>query len=225
MVVFVLFFIVFVAVGIVSYFVGQQRIRDIATFATAHGLTVLGSDWDMGDSGFSLFEAGNRRYWRNVLRGQWKDLPVTYCDYSYVVSDGKNQNTISFSNVIATLGVQWMSQVTVSPRGMIGALAEKSVGAPGIKFESIDFNDRFDVQCSDGAFAIELIDAQMIETLLALDPGYHVVFGPEEMMVYAHRRPVTELGAMFDAAALIGQRIPALARTGPAPSADPTAGV
>ena len=104
MVLFVLFFIVVVVVGFVSYFVGQQRIRDIAAFAAAHGLTVIGNDWDMGDCGFSLFDAGNRRYWHNVLRGQWNGLPVTYCDYSYVVSDGKNQNTVSFSNVIATLG-------------------------------------------------------------------------------------------------------------------------
>jgi hypothetical protein len=223
MVVFVLFFIVVAVVGVVSYFAGQQRIRDIAAFATAHGLTVLGSDWDMGDSGFSLFEAGNRRYWRNVLRGQWSGLPVTYCDYSYVISDGKNQNTVSFSNVIASPGVQWMPQVTCSPRGVIGALAEKSVGAPGIKFESIDFNDRFDVQCSEGSFAVELIDAQMIETLLALDPSYHVVFGPVDLMVYAHRKPVAELGAMFDAAALITQRIPAIVRAQPASS--PPAGV
>lgn len=223
MVVFVLFFIVVAVVGVVSYFAGQQRIRDIAAFATAHGLTVLGSDWDMGDSGFSLFEAGNRRYWRNVLRGQWSGLPVTYCDYSYVISDGKNQNTVSFSNVIASPGVQWMPQVTCSPRGVIGALAEKSVGAPGIKFESIDFNDRFDVQCSEGSFAVELIDAQMIETLLALDPSYHVVFGPVDLMVYAHRKPVAELGAMFDAAALITQRIPAIVRA--QPTSSPPAGV
>ena len=221
MVLFVLFFIVAAAVGLVSYFVGQQRIRDISTFAAAHGLTVLGGDWDLGDSGFSLFEMGNRRYWRNVLRGQWNGLPVTYCDYSYVVSDGKNQNTVSFSNVIATLGGQWIPQVTVSPRGVIGALVEKSVGAPGIRFESIAFNDRFDVQSSDGAFAVELIDAQMIETLLGLDPGYHVVFGPVELMVYAHRRPVAELGAMFDAAALVVQRIPALVRSRTVTGAQP----
>jgi hypothetical protein len=224
MVVFVLFFIVVAVVGVVSYFVGQQRIRDIAAFASAHGLTSLGSDWDMGDSGFSLFEAGNRRYWRNVLRGQWKGLPVTYCDYSYVVSDGKNQNTVSFSNVVATIGVQWIPPVTVTPCGMIGALAEKSVGAPGIRFESIDFNDRFDVQSSDAAFACELIDAQMIETLLSLDPGYHVVFGPVELMVYAHRQSVAELGAMLDATALVASRIPALVRTS-GPPADSPAGV
>jgi hypothetical protein len=224
MVVFVLFFVVVAVVGAVSYFVGQQRIRDIATFASAHGLTSLGSDWDMGDSGFSLFDAGNRRYWRNVLRGQWSGLPVTYCDYSYVVSDGKSENTVSFSNVIATLGVEWMPPVTCTPRGMIGAIAEKSVGAPGIKFESIEFNDRFDVQCGEGAFAVELIDAEMIETLLALDPTYHVVFGPVNLMVYAHRKQVAELAAMFDAAALIAQRIPAMVRTQPvsAPAPPPT---
>jgi hypothetical protein len=214
MVLFVLFFIVVVVVGGVSYFMGQQRIRDIAAFAAAHSLTVLGSDWDLDDRGFALFRAGNRRYWRNVLRGQWSALPVVYCDYSYVVSDGKNQNTYSFSNVIATLGMQ-MPQVRVSPRSAIGALAEKSIGAPGIRFESIDFNDRFDVQADDDAFAVELIDAQMIETLLGLDHGYHVVFGPEDVMVYTHRLPVAEIGALFDATALIVQRVPALVRTRP----------
>jgi hypothetical protein len=211
MVLFVVFFIFVVVVGFVAYFAGQQRIRDIATFATAHGLTVIGNDWDLGDCGFSLFRAGNRRYWHNVLRGQWNGLPVTYCDYSYVVSDGKNQSTISFSNVIATLPVS-MPQVTVASRSAIGVLAEKSIGAPGIRFESIDFNDRFDVQSDDDAFAVELIDAQMIVTLLGLDRGYHVVFGPEYLMVDAHRLQVAEIGALFDAAALIVERIPALVR-------------
>jgi|SRR5580704_12517687 hypothetical protein len=215
MVLFVVFFIFVVVVGFVSYFSGRQRIRDIATFAAAHGLQVIGNDWDLGDCGFSLFREGSRRYWYNVLRGQWNSLPVSYCDYSYVVSDGKNQNTVSFSNVIATIGAQ-MPQVTVSPRGAIGTLAERSIGAPGIRFESIDFNDRFDVHSNDDAFAVELIDAQMIETLLGIDHAYHVVFGPEYLMVYAHRRPVAEIGALFDATALITGRIPALvrARTG-----------
>jgi hypothetical protein len=211
MVLFVLFLIVVVVVGAVAYLAGQQRIRDIAAFASAHGLTVIGNDWDMGDCGFSLFDSGNRRYWHNVLRGQWNTLPVTYCDYSYVVSDGKNQNTFSFSNVIANLPAP-MPQVIVAPRSAIGTLAEKSIGAPGIRFESIDFNDRFDVHSSDETFAVELIDAQMILALLGLDHGYHVVFGPQYLMVYAHRQTVAEIGALFDAAELIVQRIPALVR-------------
>jgi hypothetical protein len=211
MVLFVLFLIVVVVVGAVAYLAGQQRIRDIAAFASAHGLAVIGNDWDMGDCGFSLFDSGNRRYWHNVLRGQWNTLPVTYCDYSYVVSDGKNQTTFSFSNVIANLPAP-MPQVTVAPRSAIGTLAEKSIGAPGIRFESIDFNDRFDVHSSDETFAVELIDAQMILALLGLDHGYHVVFGPQYLMVYAHRQTVAEIGALFDAAELIVQRIPALVR-------------
>ena len=93
-------------VGVVAYSAGQQRIRDIAAFGSAHGLTALGSDWDMDDHGFALFRQGNRRYWRNVLRGQWNSTPATYCDYSYVTGDGKNQNTESFSNVLGALGMQ-----------------------------------------------------------------------------------------------------------------------
>ena len=72
------------------------------------------------------------------------------------------------------------------------------------------------MQCGDAAFAVELIDAQMIETLLGLDPAYHVVFGPEDLMVYSHRMPVAEIAALFDAAALVAQRIPALVRPRPA---------
>lgn len=211
MVLFAVFLLIVVVVGFVAYVAGQQRIRDIAAFAAAHGLTVMGNEWDVGDAGLSLFDKGNRRYWHNVLRGAWTGLPMTYCDYAYVVSDGKNSTTYSFSNVIATLGMQ-MPQVMVSPRSALGALAEQSIGAPGIRFESIDFNDRFNVESNSNAFAVELIDARMIETLLGLDPAYHVVFGPEYLMVYAHRRTVAEIAGLFDATAAVAQRIPAMVR-------------
>jgi hypothetical protein len=213
--------VVVLVAGVVSYVVGQQRIRDMRTFAAAHALTVVGSRWDLGDCGFSLFDMGTRRSWGNVLRGTWGGLPVTSCDYTYVQQSGRSSETFSFSNVISPLGMQ-MPWVTVTPRSAIGVLAERSIGAPGIRFESIDFNDHYDVHTSDEAFAVELIDAQMIETLLALDHGCHVVFGPEYLMVYRHRQPVSEIGAIFDATVAVAQRIPALvrARSG-APSAAP----
>jgi hypothetical protein len=200
-----------VVAGVVSYFVTRQRMRDIRAFAAAHGLASNGNRWELGDCGFSLFHEGNRRYWRNVIQGTWNGLAVAYCDFTYVVQAGKNQETFSFSNVVSSLSMA-MPWVTVSPRGIIGAFAEKSVGAPGIRFESIDFNDRFDVRSSDGAFAVELIDAQMIETLLGLDHGVHIVFGPEYLMVYNHRKPVVEIAPIFDAAVAVTQRIPALVR-------------
>ncbi|HVC05410.1 MAG TPA: DUF3137 domain-containing protein [Candidatus Acidoferrales bacterium] len=195
--------------GAVSYLLQQQRARDIGAFAAAHGLTAKGKQWDLGDCGFSLFRQGNRRSWRNVMQGTWNGLPSVYCDYTYVVQAGKNTETFSFSNVVSALGME-IPWVTVSPRGILGTLAEKSVGAPGVRFESIDFNDRFDVRSSDDAFAVELIDAQMIETLLSLDHAMHVVFGPDSMMVYTHRRPVVEVPPIFDATVTLSQRIPAL---------------
>jgi hypothetical protein len=219
MLLFFFILVVVLVVGVVSFFVTQQRVRDIRAFAAAHGLVAKGNQWDMGDCSFSLFNMGSRRYWRNVMQGTWNGLAVSYCDFSYVVQEGKNQETYSFSNVVAPLGIE-MPCVTVSPRGIIGALAERSLGAPGVRFESIDFNDRFDVQCSDDAFAVELIDAQMIETLLGFDHGVHVVFGPDSLMVYSHRRPVAEIAPLFDATVVVTQRIPALvrARTGQPPA-------
>jgi len=205
--------VVFIAVllGAVAYFRVQQRVRSIKLFASLNGLVLMGNDWDLGDCGFSLFTEGNRRYWRNVMRGPWGGLPVTYCDFTYVVSEGRSENALSFSNVIGVLGMP-IPAVTVSPRGVVGAFAERTVGAPGIRFESIEFNDRFDVHSSDESFAVELIDAQMIQTLLSLDHGYHVVFGPEYLMVYAHRRPVEEIRGLFDATVRVSRRIPDLVR-------------
>jgi hypothetical protein len=209
--VFLVFLVIIAVAGVVSYFVAQQRVRDIGAFATTHGLTVFGNGWDLGDCGFGLFTSGNRRYWRNVLRGQWGGMPMTYCDYSYVVQSGRNSETYAFSNAICPLGMQ-IPWVTVLPRSALGALAERSIGAPGIRFESLDFNDRFDVHSDEESFAIELIDARMIETLLGLDPRFHVVFGPDYLMVYARRLPVAEIGAVLDATASVSQRIPALVR-------------
>jgi hypothetical protein len=203
--------VVVLVVGVVSFFVTQQRVRDMRAFATAHGMTYLGSKWDLGDCSFSLLRSGNRRYWRNVLRGSWGQLPVTYCDYTYVQQEGKNQSSFSFSCVLTPLGMQ-MPQVTISPRNALGALAERAIGAPGIRFESIDFNDTFDVHCVDQAFAVELIDARMIEALLGLDHGLHAVFGEEYLMLYKHRQSVAEIGAILDATATVSQRIPALVR-------------
>ena len=110
--------------------------------------------------------AGNRRYWRNVLRGLWSGLagrrtattPMS-CRTARTRARSRSPNVIASPACSDAAG-------DVSPRGVLGALAENSIGAPGISFELIDFNDRFDVQSSDEAFAVELIDAQMIETLL-----------------------------------------------------------
>ena len=52
----------------------------------------------------------------------------------------------------------------------------------------------------------------MIESLLSLDHGYHVVFGPEYLMVYASRRPVEELRGLFDATVMVSRRIPNMVR-------------
>jgi hypothetical protein len=205
------FLIIVVIAGAVSYLIGQQRMRDIRAFAAARGLTVMANSWDLADCGFALFTSGNRRYWRNVLRGQWGGLPMTYCDYTYVVQAGRSSQTYAFSNAISPLGMQ-IPWVTVAPRSALGELAERSIGAPGIRFESLDFNDRFDVHSGDESFAVELIDARMIETLLGLEDGCHVVFGPDYLMVYARRLPVTEIGGLLDAIAAVSQRIPALVR-------------
>ena len=88
----VVFFVVLL--GAVAYLRTQQRVRAIKMFASLNSLVLMGSGWDLGDCDFTLFSQGNRRYWRNVMRGHWGGLPVTYCDYSYVVSEGRSREHV-----------------------------------------------------------------------------------------------------------------------------------
>jgi len=208
MVLFVLFFIVVVVVGVVSYVVGQERVR---TSRPLHARTVLPSSATTGISetaGYSLFRAGSRRYWHNVLRvsGTLFRSPTAITRTSYPMKEPEHRVVLQRARLARDAdapGHGLSSQRARCSRREVGRRA-------GIRFESIAFNDRFNVESSDDAFAVELIDAQIIETLLALDDAYHVVFGPGELIVYAHRKPVAEIGALFDAAIVVMQRIPAL---------------
>lgn len=187
----------------------RQRRQDILTFAAAHGFTVATGDWTFDDCGFFLFDQHGG--FDNALSGSWNGVPLTYCEYRYTRSTGRSAVTFSYSCVILPLGMRIpaVSVASASGRGGVGY----SPSAQRVQLESIDFNQRFEVDSINTAFAVELIDSRMIETLLGIDPHCSVVFGPEYLMVFKPQPHPEELGSIFDAALAVIQRIPQLVRS------------
>jgi hypothetical protein len=201
--------LVAVAIGFAVWSAARRR-RALQQFAAAHGLS-FSSRGSPADTSFGLFNRGSGRRWTNVMSGTWSGVTVTYADYQYTVQSGKNSETYSFSTVMADIGCR-IPVLNVGTRSMLGAFAEKTVGAPGLRFESVDFNDRFDVHADDQRFAYLLIDARMMETLLACPHGVHVTFGPDHALVWYTRQSAEKVSTALDAAAAIVQRIPDLVR-------------
>lgn len=186
----------------------RQRRQDILTFAAAHGFTVATGDWTFDNCGFFLFEQHGG--FDNALTGSWNGVPLTYCEYRYTHSTGRSAVTFSYSCVILPLGMRIpaVSVATPSGRGGVGY----SPSAQRVQLESIEFNERYEVESVNTAFAVELIDSRMIETLLGIDPHCSVAFGPEFLMVFKPQPHPDELGSVFDGALAVIQRIPQLVR-------------
>jgi hypothetical protein len=195
---------------VLTLWLRARRMQAMRAFAAAHGLSYMGKTWVLGDCDFSLFRKGYRRSWSNVLSGSWNGVTMVYADYEFTERSGRSSQTYVFSTVVTDLGCV-LPEVEVTARSMIGELAEE-LGVHGLEFESEEFNRRFVVHSDDERFAFELVDARMMEVLLAGPHDLHVHFGPNRMIVWGRRRSPAELQPILDAAAALDQRVPVVVR-------------
>ena len=192
--------------------VSALRAKETRQFALQHGLMFDVGGWEPPDQrDYELFRRGDTRRWKDVMTGTWRGRPITYCDYQYTERsvNSASGSTYMFSIVLMDLGCS-IPQVAVKSRTLFGRLAEQTLGAPGIHFESTEFNERFNVHCADQRLALEVIDERMIQTLLACERGLSVDFGPNRILVWSKRHTVQQLPALLDQATSIAARVPDL---------------
>ena len=197
---------------VLLFYAAAEAKRATRAFASQHGLTLTPrGGWKLGACGFALFTAGSVRRWTDVMAGMWRGCPITCADYQYTERSGNSSTTHFLSVVVIDLGCA-MPAVTLKQRGALGRFASGALDAPGLRFESIAFNERFDVESSKPHVAYELIDARMIEALLACRPGTNATFGPSHLLVWTPRRSVKQLPALLDDAVSLAGHLPALVR-------------
>ena len=165
-------------IGLVLYLGYQARQRRKAGFiqmANQLGLWYSAED-QFGLLGypFALFQRGDGRGIENVLHGMWQEVDVIAFDYWYYEesSDGKTSSKTYYRFDCAIVPIEAdCTRLEIGPETFFSRLAG-ALSFHDQQFESEAFNDAFKVSCDVARFANDLIDARMMQWLLANATGY-----------------------------------------------------
>jgi hypothetical protein len=203
-----------VAGAIWSYLAKQRRRDELAKFAAAHKLTYSPQDgFGLDGLPFHLFSMGDGRGCENVLSGTWEGVPVRAADYWYYTestdSEGHRSKTYHrFSIVLAGLD-GWLPAVRIEHENVLTRLGGH-VGLGDIEFESEQFNRKFRVLSKDREFAFKLVDARMMQWLLATAGDHCYEVSGDHLLAYGDKLAPAELGPRFFAAKGFVNQVPRL---------------
>lgn len=191
-----------------------RRQRELPVVAAAHGLRY--SDVDPFDStrvAFDLFRAGDGRTVEHLMWNETSGARVF--DYAYFVERRDENGRIhrvwtTFSCALARHNGAWPELRLLRERMFDRALTR--VGLPDIDLESEEFNRSFVVQCEDRRFATALLDAQMMEALLAAPPKTNFETKGRWVLVWRRRVSPAEMPDLLGAAEAFCNRVPPVVR-------------
>jgi hypothetical protein len=158
-----------------SYVAKQRRTQGFIQIAHQLNLTYSASDvFGLLGYPFELFQRGDGRGVENVVYGDWQETHVIAFDYWYYVesSDGKttSRTYYRFDCVLVPVEADCV-RLQIGPETFASKVAD-ALSFHDQQFESEAFNDAFKVACDDPRFATALIDARMMEWLLAHGTEY-----------------------------------------------------
>jgi len=213
--------LVAVVAGLIAWYAyraKQKRREALFVFATQHGLGYSRPDpYSIDESyGFTLFGKGDGRGCENVLTGSWQGLPVRGADYWYYEESsdgrgGRSRNYSYFSVVVADLSCS-VPHISIERESLLTKLADH-LGFHDIDFESEEFNRSFRVRSDDREFAFQLIDARMMQWLLATGGEFGFELRGPNLLTYSRRRGPADLPPLFDVAAGFNANLPRLVHT------------
>lgn len=178
-------------------------------------------------SGFSIFRRpASARELENTAWGPWRGREIVVADYWYVPgTNTARDDEQRFMCVIDEASPGWPDLAAV-PAGA-AAVVKDAVGLGDQELEWERFNRAFDLRASDRRFASAMLDARMMEWLLAQAPGVGFEILGGRLMVFEPRMrtsldDVARALARYDAFLSHVPRV-VLLSSGPAtvPAADP----
>ncbi len=167
------------AFGYLAWLAEKKRREALAALAARLGWSFDPSpdrDHDEQYAHFEIFRRGHSRVARNTLTGEM-DVAGRRCrakmgDFRYKVTrhSGKSTSTRSYSFSYLIVHLPWadVPDLLVRREGMFDKIAGV-LGFDDIDFESAEFSRRFHVKSALKRFAYGVIDARMMEYLLAGD--------------------------------------------------------
>lgn len=193
---------------------GAYRYRELQraklrAIAAAHGLQVDVSTKRPPKLDFDLFDTGSsKRVDAQMWRAGEQD---SVFQYRYTTGSGDNSSTYTFT--AALIEVPFLApHLTISTENLWSRM-KRIVGLRDIELESPEFNERYQVRCSDDRFAITLLDPPTIAWMLSPSSGLgHVTFeflGPW-MLCHCDQLDIEQLPGMLAWAQSARAQLPAV---------------
>lgn len=167
--------VILLAVGAayVGWWMREQRRKAFAALAAQIGFQYSPDDpFDLSSMPFALFAKGDGRGTENALWGTDNGREVKLFDFWYYervqnAKGGSSKRYYRYSCALTEIAAR-CPHLSVGPEGFLSRLADH-VGLRDIEFESEDFNRRFQITSGDRKFAYALVDARMMEWLMATE--------------------------------------------------------
>jgi hypothetical protein len=182
----------------------QRRLEEFLAIAREHGLVFDPSSrrgFDDEHPHLEAFRKGHSRRAYNLLAGRCPtrsgphaELSCIAGDYEYKIttSSGKQTRTVTYTFSFAILVVpsrEPLPDILVRREHLLDRVAG-FLGFDDIDFESAEFSRKFMVKSTDKRFAYDLIDAQMMEFLMAAEPPNIDLGGYEACLWFSDTRPL-----------------------------------
>ena len=199
-------------IAYLAYYRKKKRREDLAIAAQQLGLEYSPQDLK-GCLGlpFALLQKGDGRGTENVLDGTWQGMAVTEFDYWFYEqsTDAQGHSSKSYSYFsCAVTGIEAeCAHLTLDRENLLTWLGDH-LGLHDIEFESDAFNKAFNVKCKDKKFANDIVDARMMQWLLATDGGFQFEVCGQWILVYSRRRKPTELIPLLGTLEQFQQHVP-----------------
>ena len=212
--IFIVFVILAIALGIYGYFQSLQRKKELEAWAASQGLSFNpDKDWSMKErySAFSCLRRGSNEYAYNIIQGTKEECPVCAFDYHYETysTDSKgNRQTHHhyFSTLIQEIQLP-LKPLFIRTEHFFDKVTE-FLGHDDIDFESSEFSRKFYVKSPDKKWAFDVIQQSTMEFLLA-QPRFAVEFQGNLIMAYRDSTfDIVDFTAAFNVIKGILDRLP-----------------
>jgi hypothetical protein len=162
----------------------RERRRKFASWSRAGGFRYLGSQaWNVADQfpGLRLPFARECCVFSHVFSGEIESLDgrkrsAWWGELTYSVGAAHRIRTLADAFVIIDLGSRSLSPVEIRPTEP-GDRLGSAIGWEPLRFESVEFADRFHVTGVDKRFTWSLLDPRLMQALLEAPRGLSVAVG------------------------------------------------
>jgi hypothetical protein len=194
----------------------SSRRLAVKQFAEEHGLR-FGDQMQIAGAAlsFTTLEPLIVQSWglENAVTGEWQGTRIVAGDLwsSDVVPGGDGSGTRTYRSMVMVPGAGHLPYVHVRQVGRFQQALDAATGVR-VRFDSDDFNRRFEVDAESTEIAFRVVDQRMMAWLL--DSAFPFAFetGAGGVLVTSDSVPPEQLVSLLDAAVGFAQRVPNVAR-------------